>query len=169
MKLPGMTVQRRKNLAHFQKLFAGDKRFIIQRENGKSSAFSFTIVLNPEAELSRPKIMVGTYGSDAIAKSAMELAKSRGAMLVACFIRSVNLSYKYDERSFTLDTDLAAQRTFARFLELGHDAGVPIMPVYDTGPDPAELLAENGRLIYSPEWRLYAPVSESNTTTRRLP
>jgi hypothetical protein len=26
----------------------------------------------------------------------------------------------------------------------------------------AELLAENGRLIYSPEWRLYAPVSESN-------
>jgi hypothetical protein len=33
----------------------------------------------------------------------------------------------------------------------------------------AELLAENGRLIYSPEWRLYAPVSESNTATRRLP
>jgi hypothetical protein len=30
-------------------------------------------------------------------------------------------------------------------------------------------LAENGRLIYSPEWRLYAPVSESNTATRRLP
>src|SRR4029077_19465502 len=33
----------------------------------------------------------------------------------------------------------------------------------------AELLAENGRLIYSPEWRLYAPVSESNTATRGLP
>jgi hypothetical protein len=33
----------------------------------------------------------------------------------------------------------------------------------------ADLLAENGRLIYSPEWRLYAPVSESNTATRRLP
>jgi hypothetical protein len=33
----------------------------------------------------------------------------------------------------------------------------------------AELLAENGRLNYSPEWRLYAPVSESNTATRRLP
>jgi CDP-4-dehydro-6-deoxyglucose reductase, E1 len=56
-KLPAMTAQRRKNWALFQKLFAGDNRFIIQRENGKSSAFSFTIVLNPEAELSRPRIM----------------------------------------------------------------------------------------------------------------
>jgi CDP-4-dehydro-6-deoxyglucose reductase, E1 len=55
-KLPGMTAQRRKNWVLFQKLFAGDNRFIIQRENGRSSAFSFTIVLNPEAGLSRPKI-----------------------------------------------------------------------------------------------------------------
>ena len=31
---------------------------IIQRDNGKSSAFSFTIVLNPDAGLSRPKIML---------------------------------------------------------------------------------------------------------------
>ena len=56
-KLPGMTAARRENWALFQSLFKGDNRFIIQRENGKSSAFSFTIVLNPEAELSRPKIM----------------------------------------------------------------------------------------------------------------
>ena len=56
-KLPGMTAARRKNWALFQSLFKGDNRFIIQRENGKSSAFSFTIVLNPEADLSRPKIM----------------------------------------------------------------------------------------------------------------
>jgi CDP-6-deoxy-D-xylo-4-hexulose-3-dehydrase len=55
-KLPMMTAGRQKNWALFQKLFAGDTRFIIQRENGKSSAFSFTIVLNPEAELSRPRI-----------------------------------------------------------------------------------------------------------------
>lgn len=56
-KLPAMTAQRRKNWALFQELFAGDNRFIIQRENGKSSAFSFTIVLNSEAGLSRPRIM----------------------------------------------------------------------------------------------------------------
>ena len=56
-KLPGMTAARRKNWTLFKKLFSGDNRFITQRENGKSSAFSFTVVLNPEAELSRPKIM----------------------------------------------------------------------------------------------------------------
>ncbi len=63
-KLPGMTAHRRKNWALFQKLFTGDNRFIIQRENGKSSAFSFTIVLNPEAELSRPKIMAALKDAD---------------------------------------------------------------------------------------------------------
>lgn len=56
-KLPAMTAARRKNWALFQKLFGGDNRFIIQRENGKSSAFSFTIIPNPEAGLSRAKIL----------------------------------------------------------------------------------------------------------------
>jgi CDP-6-deoxy-D-xylo-4-hexulose-3-dehydrase len=63
-KLPAMTAERRKNWALFQKLFGGDNRFIIQRENGKSSAFSFTIVLNPEAELQRPKIMRALTDAD---------------------------------------------------------------------------------------------------------
>jgi CDP-6-deoxy-D-xylo-4-hexulose-3-dehydrase len=63
-KLPGMTAQRRKNWMLFQKLFGGDNRFIIQRENGKSSAFSFTIILNPEAELSRPRIMEQLKNAD---------------------------------------------------------------------------------------------------------
>jgi len=47
-KLPAFTEQRRKNLAIFQNLFQGDDRFIIQKENGKSSAFSFPIILNPK-------------------------------------------------------------------------------------------------------------------------
>lgn len=64
MKLPGMTAERRKNWALFQKLFGGDNRFIIQRENGKSSAFSFTMVLNPEAGLSRAKIMAALTKAD---------------------------------------------------------------------------------------------------------
>jgi hypothetical protein len=53
----------------------------------------------------------------------------------------VSLSYKYEDR-LTLDSDLAALRTFSRFLELGHDAGVPIIPVYDHGPNAVELIAE---------------------------
>jgi CDP-6-deoxy-D-xylo-4-hexulose-3-dehydrase len=56
-KLPGFTAKRRANLAHFQKLFANDKRFIIQRENGKSSAFSFTIILNPDTKADRRAVM----------------------------------------------------------------------------------------------------------------
>ena len=63
-KLPGMTAARRKNWALFKKLFDGDNRFITQRENGKSSAFSFTFVLNPEAELSRSKIMQALKEAD---------------------------------------------------------------------------------------------------------
>jgi CDP-6-deoxy-D-xylo-4-hexulose-3-dehydrase len=63
-KLPGMTAERRKNWALFQNLFGGDNRFIIQRENGKSSAFSFTIVLNPEAGLARPKITQALKDAD---------------------------------------------------------------------------------------------------------
>lgn len=55
-KLPAMTAARRRNLALFQELFAGDERFIIQRENGKSSSFSFTIVLNPAMRPDRDRV-----------------------------------------------------------------------------------------------------------------
>jgi hypothetical protein len=41
-----------------------------------------------------------------------------------------------------MDTDLAALRTFARFLDLGHEYRVPVLPIYDTGDDPAILIAE---------------------------
>jgi CDP-4-dehydro-6-deoxyglucose reductase, E1 len=63
-KLPAMTAARRKNWALFRELFGRDNRFIIQRENGKSSAFSFTIVLNPEADLSRTKVMQALRKTD---------------------------------------------------------------------------------------------------------
>ena len=63
-KLPAMTAARRKNWALFQELFGRDNRFIIQRDNGRSSAFSFTIVLNPDAGLSRPKIMQALKSAD---------------------------------------------------------------------------------------------------------
>lgn len=55
-RLPALTEQRRKNLALFQELFAGDNRFIIQREHGKSSAFSFTLILNPSFDIDREHV-----------------------------------------------------------------------------------------------------------------
>lgn len=63
-KLPAMTAARRKNLALFQELFAGDDRFIIQRENGKSSAFSFTIILNPARSPDREKAFAALKKAD---------------------------------------------------------------------------------------------------------
>lgn len=48
---------RRKNAELFVQLFKEDDRFIIQKENGKSSWFAFTIILNPKYNLDRKKIM----------------------------------------------------------------------------------------------------------------
>jgi amino acid transporter len=104
--------------------------------------------LTPEA-LAAPKLLVGTYGSDATAPAALAEAKAGNYTLVVCFIRQVSLSYKLEAsagQKLTIDTDPAALRTFTRFLELGHDAGVPVMPVYDIGPDAAELMAENAAM-----------------------
>ena len=93
------------------------------------------------------RILLGTYGSEALAPAALRRCREAGAALVVCFVRQVSLSYKHGgDRPLTIDTDLAAQRTFARFLDLGHDAGVPVLPVYDTGPDAALLMAENAAI-----------------------
>ncbi len=56
-KLPAMTAQRRANLALFQKAFGGDGRFIIQRENGKSSSFSFPMIVGPDSGLERDDVI----------------------------------------------------------------------------------------------------------------
>jgi len=63
-KLPGFTAQRRANLALFQKLFGSDERFIIQRENGVSSAFSFTIILNPARNPDRGRVFAALAEAD---------------------------------------------------------------------------------------------------------
>ena len=63
-KLPRMTEVRRNNWALFQELFLGDERFIIQRENGKSSSFCFTITLNPELRPNRKKVLQALKDAD---------------------------------------------------------------------------------------------------------
>jgi CDP-6-deoxy-D-xylo-4-hexulose-3-dehydrase len=63
-KLPAMTAQRRRNLTLFQNLFAGDERFILQRENGKSSCFSFTIILNPACQMDRDRVFAALRNAD---------------------------------------------------------------------------------------------------------
>ena len=71
-KLDGMLAIRRQNAAHFVQLFKDDPRFIIQRENGSSSWFSFTIILNPECDLDRARVM------DALRKAGIEFRMITG-------------------------------------------------------------------------------------------
>lgn len=52
-KLDQLIDIRRKNAELFVELFGNDQRFIIQKENGKSSWFSFTVILNPEIKTGR--------------------------------------------------------------------------------------------------------------------
>ena len=96
--------------------------------------------------LARPKLLLGTYGSEQLAPAALSEARHEHATLVVCFIRQVALSYKYESNRPTLDTDQAAVKTFSRYLDLGHDFGVPVLPVYDMGSDAAELLAETAAI-----------------------
>lgn len=56
-KLGRMLEARRANAAHFVRLFKDDGRFIIQRENGVSSWFSFTIIPRPELGVDRARII----------------------------------------------------------------------------------------------------------------
>ncbi len=63
-KLDDMLTVRRQNAAHFVTLFKDDPRFILQRENGTSSWFSFTIILNPAMNLDRARVMDTLRGAD---------------------------------------------------------------------------------------------------------
>lgn len=56
-KLDALLEERRKNSEFFVKLFSEDERFIIQSENGLSSWFCFTVILNPQFNIERPAIL----------------------------------------------------------------------------------------------------------------
>jgi nucleotide-binding universal stress UspA family protein len=102
--------------------------------------------LPPDA-LVRPKVLLATAGSDQLATVALQVAADENAALVVCFVRQVALSYKVEaDARLTLDSDVAAQSLFTDFLSHGHRFGVPIIPVYDTGIDAAELIAEHAAM-----------------------
>jgi len=56
-KLPEFLKIRRENAKYFQEKFIEDERFIIQKEVGKSSWFSFTMMINPKSNLNRDKTL----------------------------------------------------------------------------------------------------------------
>jgi len=63
-KLNAMLAARRRNARLFQKLFRADRRFIIQRENGQSSWFCFTLILNPALVIDRARVMKALKAAD---------------------------------------------------------------------------------------------------------
>jgi CDP-4-dehydro-6-deoxyglucose reductase, E1 len=56
-KLDTVIEIRRANAARFVELFQPDPRFIIQRENGRSSWFSFTLIPTPSLAINRSRLM----------------------------------------------------------------------------------------------------------------
>lgn len=56
-KLENFIKTRRENARHFVNLFRDDRRFIIQREVGESSWFSFTMIINPESKIDRRRVL----------------------------------------------------------------------------------------------------------------
>ncbi|HZL33863.1 MAG TPA: APC family permease [Tepidisphaeraceae bacterium] len=122
-------------------------KWLQRRQGEKPSLLRQAIFEQLTADaLARPKILLGTYGSELLAPAALEEARREHATLVVCFIRQVALSYKHEGRRLTIDTDLAALRTFSRYLELAHKMQVPLLPVYDMGSDAAELIAETAAI-----------------------
>ncbi|MDA9190734.1 DegT/DnrJ/EryC1/StrS family aminotransferase [Alphaproteobacteria bacterium] len=56
-KLPSITKGRRTNAKYFVKQFSNHPRYIIQSEIGKSSWFGFSLVIRPELNLERKKVL----------------------------------------------------------------------------------------------------------------
>ncbi len=97
----------------------------------------------PPAALAKPRILLATAGGSQLAEQACEYAGQHNASLVVSFVREVALNYKMEGAAhMTLDTDPAAQALYVDFLEAGHKYNVPIIPAYDTGTNPPEMIAE---------------------------
>ena len=102
-KLDSMVEARRRNAAVFARLFANDERFIIQREHGRSSWFSFTLVLNPAMPLDRGRIM------DALRKADIGFRMITGG----CFLRHEAIRYfDYDTVGDIVNANIAHDRGF---------------------------------------------------------
>lgn len=82
-KLDDMLAARRENAAIFVSLFTDDRRFIIQRENGSSSWFSFTLILNPAHDIRRERVM------DTLRRAGIEFRMITGG----CFPRHAAVQF----------------------------------------------------------------------------
>jgi CDP-6-deoxy-D-xylo-4-hexulose-3-dehydrase len=102
-KLDRMIEMRRANAALFVRLFKDDPRFIVQRENGRSSWFSFTIVLNPDLEIDRRTVL------RALRQAGIEFRMITGG----CFLRHDAIKFfDYDTVGEIRNANVAHDRGF---------------------------------------------------------
>ena len=82
-KLDSLLATRKQNAKVFVDLFGQDERFIIQKENGSSSWFSFTIILNPRYSRERSQVI------KALRENEIEFRMITGG----CFLRHDVIRY----------------------------------------------------------------------------
>jgi CDP-6-deoxy-D-xylo-4-hexulose-3-dehydrase len=114
-KLSRMIEIRRNNADRFVELFGGDPRFILQREHGVSSWFSFTVILNPAYRIDRARVM------DAMRAAGIEFRMITGG------------SFLRHEAAKFFDYDVVGEITNAN---VAHDHG------FFVGNHPRDLSAE---------------------------
>lgn len=102
-KLDRMLEIRRQNAARFVALFGPDPRFIIQREHGESSWFSFTVILHPSLGVDRTTVI------DALREAGIACRMITGGN----FLRHEAIEYfDYDTCGDIVNADIAHDRGF---------------------------------------------------------
>jgi CDP-6-deoxy-D-xylo-4-hexulose-3-dehydrase len=102
-KLDRMLALRRANARLFTSLFAGDPRFIVQREHGFSSWLSFTIVLDPALEIGRAAVLAE------LRRAGIEFRMITGG----CFLRHEAIRFfDYRVARSTVNADIIHDRGF---------------------------------------------------------
>ena len=102
-KLDSLISVRRQNARIFSNLFYDDDRFIIQRENGSSSWFCFTLILNPKIPINRLQLI------EAMRKAEIEFRMITGGS----FLRHDVIRYfDYEIVGEIINADIAHDRGF---------------------------------------------------------
>jgi CDP-6-deoxy-D-xylo-4-hexulose-3-dehydrase len=102
-KLDHLVDARRVNAERFVRAFAGDGRFVIQRENGRGSWFCFTIILDPSLDIERSTVTA------ALAAADIEFRMITGG----CFLRHDAIRYfDYDTFGDIVQANVAHDRGF---------------------------------------------------------
>ena len=102
-KFDAMIEQRRENARLFVRLFGEDRRFIIQREHGRSSWFCFTIVLHPDLPVERATVV------EALRHAGIGFRMVTGG----CFLRHDAIRFfDYDTAGPIVNADIVHDRGF---------------------------------------------------------